>query len=146
VKYEPTSPESRRLLGESLVARVLKAGFVEEPRHGERVFWREVTPGIRVMVWSSVVGGSARPVAEDAIRVSAVYRAADGKERGIVKVTRVNRVGEVEAIVERVIVRMREAWDRSRKVERCHCGAPKFETKKKTLACAALCWTRSNPG
>ena len=141
MKYQPDSPDHRRALAGAILAMLGRAGFEEQPGRGERVFARDVRDGMRVLVWTSIVGDSIRPLAEDAIRIAGVYHARDNHERGVVKNARVNRVGEVEAIVERVHERMRETWKRCANVERCsRCRAPMFVTKKSKLACAELCW------
>jgi hypothetical protein len=75
--------------------------------------------------------------------VCAVYRAADGTDRGIMKVTRVNRVGDVDAIVGRVVDRARSVWGAIASAPRCHrCGAPTFTSKAGNEVCADLCWKR----
>jgi uncharacterized Zn finger protein (UPF0148 family) len=128
-----------------------KANFQEE-WHGdagdmtkERVFFFSVSDDMRVAVYTTIVGDDAwaecRDVGKDAIRVCAVYRRKDGNERGVGKQTRVNRVGEVDAIAGRMLDRMRAAWKVAKRPNRCpDCGAPMFISKKGNEVCAELCW------
>jgi len=166
-KYDPRDRDHRRTLATELLALFARALFLEVRIEGtkERVFAREVpnTDGkIRVLVYSTIEGDMTRAVAKDAIRVCAVYAARDGRERGIASAEkRVNRTGIIDAITERVILRMRDCWATVKGVPVCHCGAPKFVSKVRTNkhtgiktggndVCADLCWkttddlTRSN--
>ncbi len=150
MRYDPNDRESRRALARQLLTTVEKAGFTDITRgSGERVFGRDVlakgeviSEGLRVVVWSSIVGDEVRELAEDAIRVAGVF--LDGEhERGVVKARRVHRVGDVEGIGSRMLERMRDTWARCQQVERCRaCGAPMFLTKKEKLVCARLCWLK----
>jgi hypothetical protein len=145
-KYDPRSNESRRLLTEELLALFERALFTEVfiPGTKERLFARDVpdTDGkIRVLVYSTIENGMARACGKDAIRVCALYRSRDGRERGIASgERRVNRTGTVEAICERVISRMRDCWKATKTASKCHCGAPQFRSKAKNLVCCDLCW------
>jgi hypothetical protein len=153
--YDPQNASSRRHLAACVLQTVLDAGFVEE-WHGEdhdptkeRVFYRPVeqadgTPvdGIRVLVYTSIVGEEVRTVGKDAIRVVAVYRSQrTDRERGIIKETRVHRVGDTDDICDRLLGRMRAVYGRARRPNRCsRCGAPTFTSKKGNDVCADLCW------
>jgi len=149
--YDPRSNAGRVGLTQELLALFDRAVFVEVSIEGtkERVFAREVpdTDGkVRVLVYSSIEGNMTRKCGDDAIRVCAVYKARDGRERGIASAEkRVNRVGTVEAIAERVIDRMRQVWKATKTAERCpKCGAPMFKAKSGKLCCADLCWKGNN--
>lgn len=146
MKYDPRDRQSRRDLAEGIIARLAHHQFVEEydEGSGERVMYRPHPHGVRVQVWTSVdrATGLARDVGDDAIRVCAVYRAADGTDRGIIKTTRVNRVGEVAAIVDRVADRARTVWTSVASTPRCRCGAPTFVSKAGNSVCADFCWKR----
>jgi len=149
-KYDPDSSISRRHLTDELLALFERALFVETsiPGTKERVFARELpnTGGkMRVLVYSTIVGNYCRTVGKDAIRVCAVYRSNDGRERGIASADkRVNRTGEIDAIAERVIDRMRQCWKATKTAERCHCGAPKFKSKAGNMVCADICWAKGS--
>lgn len=141
--YDPTNPNSRKALAAALLAKLSECGFAEESQPGcnERVFSRDAGTGIRVAVYTSIEGDSAREVATDAIRVSALYVARDGQTRGVAKAEkRVNRVGIIEEIATRMHERMREVWKLASHPDRCSCGAPKFVSKKGHAVCADLCW------
>ena len=145
MQYDPSSRESRRGLAEGIVARLAGHSFMEEydERSGEKVLYRPHPGGVRIQVWTSIdrATGLVRSVGDDAIRVCAVYRAKDGSDRGILKVTRVHRVGDVDAIVGRVVDRARSVWTAIASAPRCHrCGAPTFTSKAGNQVCADLCW------
>jgi len=145
MQYDPHSPVSRRALAEGIVSALTRHSFMEEydERSGERVLYRPHPKGVRVQVWTSVdrSSGMTRDVGDDAIRVCAVYRANDGTDRGILKTTRVNRVGEITAIVGRVVERARTVWGDAHNAPRCNrCGAPTFTSKAGNQVCAELCW------
>jgi hypothetical protein len=144
VTYDPNILTHRSLLAHNILEMLEVAGFTEEdtPAAKERVFSRQVdgTDRIRIMVYTSVVGGHVRQAGKDAIRVVAVYTTQDGKDRGILKETRVFRTGEIGNIVERIRGRMRDAWKRSKSSDRCGCGSPKFTSKKGSQVCAEICW------
>lgn len=138
--YDATIPGMTTALAAALVLRLNECGFSKIESRGEDIYAREVTPGIEVRVFTSVVNGSARGCGKDSIRVAAVYKTSDGKTRGLVKNRRVHRTGNIDDIVERTVSRMRDVWRKAARSERCHCGAPKFVTKKGNLCCAEICW------
>jgi len=151
MKYDHEDRGHREILAATMVAMLDNAGFTEEPpkdrgfyTRKERMFSRPVGGGIRVCVYTTVVGDEVRRVGTDAIRVCAVYTASDGRDRGIARAEkRVNRTGEIVAITDRTLERMREVWGLIKTkggIERCHCGAPKFRSKKGNHVCAELCW------
>jgi hypothetical protein len=141
MKYEPDNPQHRITLAQSIIELMIYAEFKEEPNSGEKVFSRQVQDGLRVVVYTSIVGKEVREKDDDAIRVCGVYTTKDKEERGIVKSSRVYRTGEVEEISNRLLQRMREVWKKTQTVERCNqCSAPKFMSKKGHLVCCEICW------
>jgi len=160
--YDPNIPLLRQMLGLSILGRLDEAGFTEEPPapgvndnvYAEKIFSRSVTRPdddgrgyMKVMVYTTVVGDGdsvpyeVRGAGKDAIRVSGVYVTKDGKTRGISSDRRVNRNGNIEDIVERMVTRMRDAWKVCKGSERCKsCGAPKFTAKSGKRVCAEICW------
>jgi len=151
MKYDPMSARHREDLALALCGKATECGFepVALDRTREAVYAREVhgTEGrVRVLVYTSAIregNGSiqVRMKDWDAIRVCAVYRNNAGEERGIYKAdARVYRVGQLEEIPERLYQRMREVYGKALSPERCHCGAPKFKSKKGKGYCAELCW------
>ena len=161
MRYDANQRDSRELLAVSVIAQLGESGFSKEERPGstEAVYSREVngTDGkIRVLVYTSVIpsvhGFDIRGTGGDSIKVCALYTGRGGKERGIVKETRVHRVGEIEDIVSRMLDRMRKVYRKAQTGERCSkCGAPKFTSKSGNACCADLCWlsdeefSRPNP-
>jgi len=148
MKYDPDNSNDRRTLAYELLALFERSLFTEIflPGVKERVFARDV-PGskIRVLIYSTIEGNFCRGVGKDAIRVCAIYQADNGSSRGITSADkRVNRTGEISAITERVIDRMRQCWKATKTGERCHCGAPKFKSKAGNMVCSDLCWKKSN--
>lgn len=141
--YDPEKQEHRRQLAQEIIDLMHYAEFKFEDTKGEFVYSRQVNPQIKVMVYTSIVNGEVREKDADAIRVTGVYTTFAGDERGIVKSERVYRTGELEAIVERVLQRMRNVWRKTKQVEHCKsCGAPKFVSKKGHLVCCEACWTK----
>lgn len=148
MKYLPESRDSRGNLASAVQAKLAECGFTKETVPGcrEEVYSLVINRGIRVMVYTTIENGIVRSCGSDAIRVTAVYRGTDGRDRGIAKAEkRVNRTGEIEDIVSRMYLRMREVWVLGNKAERCSCGAPKFVSKAGNLVCAELCWTKRTP-
>ena len=161
MRYDVNQRESRELLAVSVIAKLDECGFSKEERPGstEAVYSREVngTNGkIKVLVYTSVIpsvhGFDIRGNGDDSIKVCAIYTGRGGKERGLVKETRVHRVGQIEDIVQRMLDRMRKVYAAARHTSNCpKCGAPKFNSKAGNLVCADLCWlsdeeySRPNP-
>ena len=148
MSYDPQNGTDRIILAQAILDLMVRSVFVEVFRPGtkERVFSREV-PGtdgrVNVLIYTSIEGNQVRECGTDAIRVCAVYSAKDGKERGIASAEkRVHRVGQIGAITDRLIERMREVWKATKTAEKCHCGAPKFTAKSGKLCCADICWKR----
>ena len=103
----------------SLRERLAAAGFALLPAtHGEEVYERKHDRDARyvIRVYSSIQRGAdeARDVGTDAIRVVALF--TDNKSYWpartypIFKATRVHRCGSVEAVLDRMIERAREAY------------------------------------
>jgi hypothetical protein len=160
--YDPRIPMLRQMLALSIVNRLEEAGFTQtgnpKPKYHkrrrmawleERVYERMVgtTGALKVKVYTTVTGGTddkaltVRPTGKDAIRVCGTYRMRNGKERGIVSEQRVHRTGNIEDIVERMVVRMRQTWKALQTGEFCgQCGAPKFVSKAGNKVCAEICW------
>lgn len=88
---------------------------------------------------------SVRGCGKDAIRVCAVYLGQD-KSRGLTKHRRVNRTGQLQAIVDRMMERARDAWRDVVHRPRCRrCAAPTFQAKSGKDVCAAICWEAKAP-
>lgn len=157
--YDPDLPVLRQLLALNILDRLDKCGFQPAPLEGsaknlsgalcEHVYERPVSDDgrVKVKVFTTVRGGvgdvplEVRHNGKDAIRVCATYITNAGKERGLVKVARVNRVGDIDDIVDRMHERMRTVWKDARYGEFCHkCGAPKFIAKSGKIVCAEICW------
>ena len=143
--YDPKFPILREMLAMSILNKLEECGFEEtetNSKTSERVFIRSISSSnIDIQVYTTVVGQQVRSSGKDAIRVAAIYNAKDGTKKGIVKSTRVHRTGNIEDIVGRMYVRMRETWSLASTNERCHnCGAPKFVAKSGKVVCAEICW------
>jgi len=155
MQYDPLSPTSRQHLATCILDVLAEAGFIEEWHEDagdivkEKVFYRPVTmgdgsvvEGVRVLVYTSIVGDEVRDKGKDAIRVAAVYHSKrTGQERGIIKETRIHRVGDTDAICDRLLKRMRKVFGKARRPNRCpRCGAPMFTSKKGNDVCCDFCW------
>ncbi len=148
MKYDPDCTISQSFLSGEIINKLMECGFREVdpgPRCKERVFERPRTEdgSVRIAVYTSIHEdrGTVRKRGQDAIRVCLVRRSKSGHNVGLVKSKRVNRVGEVEAIVDRMHQRMRDCWVAFKNVQKCaKCNAPKFITKKGSLCCADLCF------
>ena len=159
--YDPNVPLLRQMLALSLLDKLDECGFKEvelslcpnqsyDENFCEKVYTRNITKDgkLKVKVFTTVTGGKpgypleVRENGRDAIRVCATYTTKAGKERGLIKETRVNRVGDIDNIVTRMHERMRMAWKAATADgARCHnCGAPKFVTKQGKHVCAEICW------
>lgn len=148
--YDPSIPGMRIALAASLLAKLEECGFAEISKpvrdaksYGHKtevVFSRPVNDRTDIRVYTTIVNGKVRDSGKDSIRVAAVYTTMSGKTRGLVKNRRVHRTGDVSAITERMVERMRAVWKNAARSEHCKCGAPKFVTKKGNLCCAEICW------
>ena len=154
IKYNPRDQHHRVTLAGSLLHQLLASGFTDEThKHKpcqEMVFSRAIqNSDVRVFGYTSIDLRSRemRIVGEDAIRVCGVRKFADGSTRGIIKRKRINRVGGVQAIPDRMLERMRSAYGEARTAHTnptfCKsCGARNFITKKGKECCSALCWKK----
>lgn len=142
MEYNPDSAESRQKLASSIIKKLNECGFtlrVEAPGR-EKVYYREISDGMQVVIYTSIVGNQVRAKDQDAIRISGIYKDED-RERGLIKSTRVNRTGQIEDIVERMYQRMRDTWRRCSGVKRCRsCGAPTFLSRSENQVCVKICW------
>ena len=148
--YDPTFPMFREMLGLAILAKLEESGFTLEPptAHAQEKVYARTVDGtgdrVKIKVFTSVVGTEARNVGYDAIKVAAVYTTKDGKTKGLTKDRRVNRTGNMEDIVDRMLERMRESWKAVKTGECCNrCGAPKFTAKSGNTVCAEICWRTS---
>lgn len=148
--YNPKDPASRQALAAKLIEKLEIAGFVKQPQKvsgEEDIYGRAIPqlPGVMLLCYTSISMGSMRDLGEDAIRCLAVYVRKDYDVKKLFKHKTVNRVGEVDAIVERTLAALRTQFatvrDRDRKGLRCRCGAPCFTAKNGTEYCAETCWT-----
>lgn len=94
-------------------------GFTRFPNAGREVVYGRVhhkVVSLVVKVYTSVRDGSSRSrgVGKDAIRVVAV--SCGNNSRGLWKGPRVNRTGSQEAVQQRTLERMREAYARLNEV------------------------------
>jgi len=144
MKYNPDYIQHRRLLAEKLTSMLEYCGFQIVEGYKEKVYSRPVhtNTDISVLVFSSIFGNEVALDAQDAIRVSVVYNAVGNKVKPLGKMKRVYRRGDIDDIVSRTRLRMRGAYKIGLNPEKCHCGAPKFTSKKGNLVCAEACWTK----
>jgi hypothetical protein len=141
MSYNPERSDHRRLLAERILDKLEVCDFIPIDSRGERVFGREVDSGVWVYVYTSIVGDSVRRLAKDAIRVVGIYHTKDGNTRGLFKNARVNRVGDVDDIVNRMYERMRETWLKCANNGTCNkCGSPLFVSRAGNSVCSEICW------
>lgn len=109
--YDATSPDARVALARRLDASLRAAGFAPVVRRGtiEFVYEKQVA-GSTIRIYSTIVGREVRGLGKDAIRVTLI--GADGKPIG--KTRRVNRVGLIAAILDRVHGRVTAMTARNR--------------------------------
>lgn len=151
--YDPRKYEDRVRLADAIVEALEAKGFVDDGNElvGELVLTREIgDTGVTVHVYTAVerqwhdsANGrrqQTRRAGTDAIRVAATFE-HNGEARGLVKTTRINRVGTVADIVGRMMRRTKEVWHKAQHPERCpRCGAPRFVSKRGNAVCADFCW------
>lgn len=145
MKYDPMSYTHRAALAQGVLATVKDKGFLPQPVEGcrEEVYGKRVNQRIQIRVYTSIEGGEVRDCGDDAIRVCTVYSTNDGGVRGVGRETRVNRVGDINAIVVRLAERIATSLAAVKEIPCCEqCGAPKFKSKKGNMVCADLCWKR----
>ncbi len=155
--FNPSELHSRRALALAIIAKLDTSGFetVRIPGTREIVYQRKVTRSGEpefvargayvVRIYTSIVNGAVRENGRDAIRVCILAVPVDGhdlREHGIASETRVNRVGDIRDIVERMIVRARSAYGDARRMPRCrHCGSAMFKARSGRDTCVNICWT-----
>ena len=143
--YNPASYLDRRALASALVFKLTECGFVQDTQaSGEKTFYRMV-PGTdrKVVVYTTIDCDQVRSVGRDAIRICGVHKNSKGNWLGLVKNTRVNRTGKIDAIVQRMYDRMRDTYGRiMNPTAKCHCGALKFLAKSGNEVCSEFCWTK----
>ena len=119
-RYNPKNKQHRKTLAKRIAKMLGASGFsLEASATGEDVYVRAVTPVAKgtaqVRVLTSILNGEMRLVDKDAIRVCAVYTDDAGTSRGLVKSTRINRVGDMDAITGRLLEAMRKTYGTARK-------------------------------
>ena len=119
-RYNPNNKQHRKNLAKRIAKMLLSSGFsLEGNTTGEDVYVRAVTPVAKgtaqVRVLTSILNGEMRLKDKDAIRVCAVYTDEAGASRGLVKSTRINRVGDMDAITGRLLEAMRKTYGTARK-------------------------------
>ena len=88
---------------------------------------------------------AAKKKGSDAIRIAGLYINNNGKTKGVIKNTRVNRTGDANSISKRMLSRIAKTFHElnESKVEICEdCGSPKFISKKGNLVCTEVCWSK----
>jgi hypothetical protein len=147
-KYNPESLVDRTNLAVLLHKRLSEAKFsIADQFRGEDVYELAVSSKITIRVFSSIVNGMCRGNGEDAIRVVAIYRRADGKDQFLLNETRVNRTGAMTDIVNRTVERARDIYRelvrrKNAKMVCRSCGAPTFLSSKGNEVCAETCWVK----
>jgi len=119
-RYNPKNKQHRKNLAKRIAKMLLSSGFsLEGNTTGEDVYVRAVTPVAKgtaqVRVLTSILNGEMRLKDKDAIRVCAVYTDDAGASRGLVKSTRINRVGDTDGITGRLLEAMRKTYGTARK-------------------------------
>ena len=88
---------------------------------------------------------AAKKKGADAIRVAGLYINDEGKTKGIIKNTRVNRSGEPKNVSKRMMLRVAKTLHdlNENNINTCNdCGAPMFTSKKGNLVCSDICWSK----
>lgn len=116
--YNPKNTTSREALALALRAMFARAKFTLRTNGKyefihEEVYSFKVDDDVTIFVYSTISQGRTRTVGSDAIRVFATKRQS-GKEIGWVKTKRINRVGQIDAICDRTLKAMREAYKSAR--------------------------------
>ena len=99
-------------------------------------------PSLSVCVYTSAKKGAGKVTScgKDAIRTVLLHTDSSGKTRCVKKGKRVNRCGETEAIVLRMLERARELYRFANHISEaatCSCGAPCYPNSTK---CVTYCW------
>lgn len=146
MKYNPRDNNHRKILADKIKEKLTSCGFTQEVTdHSEIVYSREVlNTDCKVLVFTSIGKKSnmVRVVDSDAIRVCSI----DEEQRGVTKDKRVNRVGKIDDIVERMYQRMRSSYGdtlSAHKIKCKKCGANTFLSSKGNRVCSDVCWTKN---
>ena len=146
MKYNPRDNNHRKILADKIKEKLTSCGFKQEQTdYSEIVYSREVAnTDCKVLVFTSIGKKSnmVRVVDSDAIRVCSI----DEDQRGVTKDKRVNRVGKIDDIVERMYQRMRTSYGdtlQAHKIKCKKCGANTFLSKKGNRVCSEVCWTKN---
>jgi hypothetical protein len=152
LRYDPSCEYSRQHLAISIASRLEEAGFERVKNPGftpgiqilERLYERKIeNTDLHIQVCTTIIddnafGMSVRTNGKDAIRIN--VRAPDVK-RPIISETRVNRTGQCENIVDRMIQRARDAYRLGKHSGKCDkCGSQRARSKSGKWYCAAICW------
>ena len=155
MRYDPECEYSRQHLAITIVSKLTESGFVRTEhvdskisslpwQMKEHLYERDIDDiGLKVQVYTTVVddpslGLTVRATGKDAIRVN--VRSPE-VNRALITETRINRTGEVDDIVERMIQRARDAYKLGRQSGSCHkCGSPRAMSKAGKWYCAKVCW------
>jgi len=157
MRYDSECEYSRQYLAISIASRLADAGFerVNDSKitelgltgliqTKEYLYERDVDDtDLKIQVYTTIVddndlGMVVRSTGKDAIRVN--VRSPEIK-RALVTETRVNRTGEIEDIVERMIGRARDAYKIACESGKCpKCDAPRAMSKNGNWYCAKVCW------
>ena len=136
--YDPENRAHRQALAARIIAEAERLGMTQEPSNGELIFSRQREPTVKVMLYSSIVGGEVRGNGEDAIRVATVYT-GEPKRRGLSAEQTIHRRGTITKIAGRIEARVSAAM--ASEIKRCsRCNAPAFKARSGSPTCAALCW------
>lgn len=140
--------EERRLLATKLIAAFKESGAVERQADTRELQFCKRIGRLQVVCYTSIVetrqGYAVRDCGDDAIRIVVMYRSRSGDIRILGKGRRVNRVGEIDSIVSRVMDRFADGYATVQNGgERCnYCNAPMATSKRGNPYCAETCWKR----
>lgn len=151
MQYDPKNKEHREELAHQILNTLARAGFekVEKEKTYEAVYGRLVeseSRRLRVIVYTTiepyrVSGFAVRHKDRDAIRVQVEYLNKHGQTKCISSGVKVLRTGEVDAICERLLSRMRSSYKYGMSPDTCIvCGAPTFTSKAGRQVCGDICW------
>ena len=142
--YNPQSHADNQKLADKLATKLHQSGFHRVSVRGfEEVYERKIQGPVSVRVYTTIDTrtGVVRGCGKDAIRICAVSTNKEGETRGLAKFKRVNRAGDMDAIVTRTLTRMREAWVAGRGYKSCSsCGSVMWLSKAGKPYCSDLCW------
>lgn len=146
MRYDHANSEHRKILAEKIVSRLnqLKFSEVEIPGTNEKVFIRgaKTDRNLSLMVCTTIEGDSVRNVGQDAIRcVLAYHHQNEDNKDSFISSTRVNRVGYMDVILDRIQGWLIELAEQVNQIKRCFkCNAPMLLSKNENWYCAERCW------